>query len=167
MNYIEEIKRKTIHLSSLWIPILYLYTDQELMLNILIILSIIALAIDILRKFIAPLNKFINILIGGLMRESEKTSASFSGATYLFISSALTIFIFSKEVAIFALLVLMISDSFAALIGKKFGRIRLLDKSLEGSISFALSAVLIYLILNTYLAFSLPLIASIFLIPFM
>lgn len=162
MKYIQEIKRKMIHLSSLWIPIIYIYKDQEFMLKLLIILSIIALIIDILRKIITPLNNLVNIIIGDLMRENEKTASSFSGATYLYISSALTVYFFSKETAIFALFILMISDSFAALIGKKFGKVKLMDKSLEGSISFALSAMIIYYILNVYFNFSLPLIASIF-----
>jgi dolichol kinase len=140
MQYIKEIKRKAIHLSSLWIPIVYLYTDKSLMLSLLIPLSIISLIIDLTRRYIGSLNKFINDIIGDLMRDDEKTSASLSGATYLFMSSTLAIFIFAKEVAIFALLILMISDSFAALIGKRIGRIKILDKSLEGSISFALSS---------------------------
>ena len=162
MKYIQEIKRKMIHLSSLWIPILYIYIDQELMLKLLITLSVIALMIDILRKIIIPLNNLVNVIIGDLMREDEKTASAFSGATYLYISSALTIYLFSKEVAIFALFILMISDSFAALIGKKFGKVKLMDKSLEGSISFAFSAIVIYYILNIYFNFSLPLITYIF-----
>lgn len=162
MQYIKEIKRKAIHLSSLWIPIVYLYTDKNLMLSLLIPLTIISLIIDLSRRYIGSLNKFINDIIGDLMRDDEKISASFSGATYLFMSSTLAIFIFAKEVAIFALLILMVSDSFAALIGKKIGRIKILDKSLEGSISFALSAMVIYYVLVTCYGFSLPLIQSIF-----
>jgi dolichol kinase len=160
MKYIKEIKRKAIHLSSLWIPMLYLYTDKNLILSLLVPLSILAIMIDLSRKYIGPLNNFINELIGDLMRDDEKTSDSFSGATYLFMSSTLTIFIFTKEVAIFSLLVLMISDSFAALIGKKIGRIKILDKSLEGSISFAISAMIIYYVLVTCYGFSLPLTLS-------
>ena len=153
INFIAEIERKLIHLSSLWIPILYLYSSKELMLLLLTPLCALALIIDISRKFIPKLNDFINILIGSIMRDEEKTSTSLSGATYLFLSSTLTITLFSKEVAIFALIVLMISDSFAALIGRKFGKIKIFEKSLEGSLSFAISAFSIYYFLKIYKTF--------------
>lgn len=154
-KFYTEILRKLVHLSSLWISILYFYTDKELMLSILIPLSILVLIIDLSRRFISPFHHFINNIIGNIMRDEEKKNIALVGATYLVISSALTIFLFSKEIAIFALSVLSISDACAALIGKRFGKTKLIgEKSLEGSVTFFVSAVLVGLALIKFYSFS-------------
>lgn len=159
IKYNEEIIRKLIHISSLWIPFLYLYSTTALMLKILLPLTIAAISIDFSRKYIPKLNQLIHNLIGNIMRSHEHKS--FAGATYLFISSTLTIAFFSKEIAIFALTILMISDMLAAIIGRKFGKTALFEKSLEGSLSFMISAIFIYYYFITVYNFNLPLKQSI------
>ena len=152
-----EIARKTIHLSSLWIPILYLYVSKTLMLQLLIPLTLVALIIDLSRRFFPKLNRLINLFVGNMMRSEEKELFFLSGATHLLIAASLTTALFTKEIAIFSLSILMISDSFAALIGRNFGKIRIANKSLEGSLSFAISAIFIYYFFNYFYHFSLPL----------
>lgn len=159
-NFKQELLRKLIHLSSLWIPILYLNVKTAFMLKILLPLSTMAIMIEILRRFFPAFNNFILSIIGKLMRNTEEKS--FTGATYLFISSTLTIAFFDKEIAIFALTILIISDSLSALVGKKIGKIPVAGKTLEGSLAFALSAFLVYYIYINYYFFDLPLIASSF-----
>ena len=66
-------------------------------------------------------------------------------ASYVFLSSCIVISLFSKEIAIVTLLIMSISDSLAALIGKKYGKIKFQDKTLEGSITFFLSSMVIIL----------------------
>jgi dolichol kinase len=155
LKYKEELARKLIHLSSIWIPLLYLHSTTALVLRILLPLTIIAIIIDLSRRYIPKLNKLVNHIVGKLMRDHEKKT--FSGATYLYISSTLTIAFFSKEIAIFALTILIISDAFAAAIGHRFGQIRIFNKSLEGSLSFAVSAFAIYYFFSYYYNFDLPL----------
>jgi dolichol kinase len=157
IKYYTELARKSIHLSSLWIPLFYLNASEVTILKILAPLLCIALIIDYGRRFINPLNEFVNKYLSQVMRSEEKDLKVLSGATYMLMSSVLTIMFFSKEVAIFALTVLIISDATAALIGKRFGKIRFFDKSLEGSISFAVSAVLVYYFYVEIFYFSLPL----------
>ena len=158
INFNAEIARKSVHLSSLWIPLLYLYTAKETTLLILLPLTIISVTIDFSRRFIPKLNNLINHLIGYMMRDNEKEFFAFSGATNMLIAASLTIIFFSQEAAILALTILMISDSFAAIIGRKFGKIILIDgKSLEGSLSFAVSAIMVYYFFNLYYHYDLPL----------
>ena len=67
----------------------------------------------------------------------------------MLISAVLSIFIFPKTIAIVALSVLIISDVFAALVGRKFGKRNFLDiknKSWEGSIAFFVSALLVSIV---------------------
>lgn len=154
IKYNSEILRKIFHLSSLWIPMLYLYVTAQTMITILFPLTAISLLIEGIRKISPELNNLINNTIGNIMREEERNS--FSGATYLLIAATLTVLIFSKEVAILALSVLMISDSVAALVGRKFGKIHIFDKSLEGSLGFFISGVMVYYFLVTFCDVILP-----------
>jgi len=161
IKFKNEIARKCIHLSSLWIPILYLYLDKASMLAILIPLSILAFLVDFSRRYIPALSKVINMILGDMMRDEEKNKFALSGATYLLFAANISIYSFAKEVAIFALFILMISDSFAALIGRKFGKIKIFGKSLEGSLSFVASALAIYCFLQIFYNFNLPFFVSV------
>lgn len=157
INFYAEIARKSIHLSSIWIPFAYLYASRELMLSILIPLAVLALAIDFSRRFFPSLNKLINHYLGYMMRSEEKEQFAFSGATNLLAAASLTIVIFSQEIAIFALSVLMISDSCAAIVGRKIGKLYLVgSKSIEGSVSFFVSSIMVYYFFNICYSFSLP-----------
>lgn len=158
IQYNSEISRKIVHLSSLWIPILYFFSTAKIMLVILGSLSLIALIVEISRKISPELNALIDQALGKIMRGSEKNSIS--GATYLLLSASLSILLFDKEVAIFALTILIISDTCAALIGRKFGQHKIFEKTLEGSLGFFLSAVIVYYFLVILGDFALPLRAS-------
>jgi len=158
IQYNSEISRKIVHLSSLWIPILYFFSTAKIMLVILGSLSLIAVIVEISRKISPELNALIDQALGKIMRGSEKNSIS--GATYLLLSASLSILLFDKEVAIFALTILIISDTCAALIGRKFGQHKIFEKSLEGSLGFFLSAVIVYYFLVILGDFALPLRAS-------
>lgn len=160
IKFKSEIVRKIIHLSSLWIPIAYLYLSKSLMLSILITLTIIALLIEATRKPENKLKIFIDKAFSYMMREEEKTGSALTGATYMLLASCIVIAFFSQEVAIFSLTVLMISDTCAALIGRKYGRIKILDKTLEGSLSFIFSAILIYLFYKVNYGFSLTFLSA-------
>jgi len=55
--------------------------------------------------------------------------------------------IFPNAIAIPALFVMIVCDSFAAIFGKITGRIRFWNKTLEGSIAFFLSGLILILLL--------------------
>ena len=135
----QEIIRKSLHLSNLIIP-LFLYTyDRHLTLSILLPLTIIFLIIDILRIKNAYIKKLYNTFFKSITRDSENNSLT--GASYVFISSSLVILLFSKSLAIASLMIMSISDTLAAIIGRLYGSIHINGKTLEGSIAFFLSSV--------------------------
>jgi dolichol kinase len=69
------------------------------------------------------------------MRPHER--ADLLGSTCLLISSTMTVLIFPKAVAIAALCLLIGGDTAAALVGKRFGRVRVFgSKTLEGTLAF-------------------------------
>lgn len=76
----------------------------------------------------------------------------FTGASYILLTSCFVIALFSKSVAMASMAFIMAGDPAAAIIGRKFGRIRFRGKSLEGSLAFLIMAVLV-----AYVTPSLPL----------
>ena len=65
------------------------------------------------------------------------------GSTYFLFSTILTILLFPKFIAITSLLILILSDTTAALVGKGIGKIHLFGKTLEGSMAFFFTSLLI------------------------
>jgi dolichol kinase len=83
---------------------------------------------------------------GFILRKHEVSSKkTLTGGTYVLISASITVFIFPKIFVITSFAILIISDISAALIGRKFGKIKIYEKTLEGSIAFFVSAVIVIL----------------------
>lgn len=142
-----EFTRKIIHISSLIIPIGYYYLSYATALWILIPFTAFAFIMDYGRHFIPPLNRFVNWAFGSILREHEKDNSRklLSGGSYVLISACICIVAFPKVIAITAFSILIISDTASALFGRRFGKHRFLDKSLEGTIAFILSAWVVVL----------------------
>lgn len=137
-----EISRKVVHLLTLSIPIGYSLTSKETALWVLIPLFLGFLTVDLLRRFhrgVATL--FDRFFFGNVLREREKRS--FMGSTYFLFSALLSLLLFPKSIAIASLLILSLSDTCAALVGKGLGRVRMGEKTLEGTLAFLVSALTI------------------------
>ena len=126
-------------------PLAYYYGfPREDLLKLLLILSFGALAVEYGRLHSPRIQKLFLNTVGFALRSHENISVT--GATYVFGGMTLTVFIFPQEIAIPAMLVLTISDAFAALGGIPLGRHKFLSKSLEGSLAFFVSALAVFLI---------------------
>ena len=147
INYRDEVVRKLIHLCSLSIPIIYYFIPQSTAIIILGILTLIAVVIDVSRHFFPSFGKLFYTIFGFLLRKHEVDGKkkNLNGATYVFISALLGVIIFPKVLFLTAFPILIISDSTAALIGRKYGRHKLLAKSLEGTLAFFISASIVVL----------------------
>ena len=137
-----EISRKIIHLVSLSIPIGYALMAKETALFILLLLFLGFLSVDLLRHYHSGMaSLFRKYFHGTVLREKEK--ATLMGATYFLFSTLLTILLFPKPIAIASILILILADTSAALVGKAIGKISIFGKTLEGSMAFFLCALLI------------------------
>jgi dolichol kinase len=147
INYRDEVVRKLIHLCSLSIPIIYFFIPKTSAVIILSIVTFFALVIDISRYFSSEAGKVFYSFFGFLLREHELDTRkkNLNGATYVFISALLCVIIFPKILFITAFTILIISDSLAALIGRKYGKHKFLSKSLEGTLAFFISAIIVVL----------------------
>lgn len=143
----SELQRKMIHLSSISIPIIYIWVTRETMLIILIPVLVIAVITEVLRWRVPAVENFIGKLFGQMLRPHEKEGKKkISGATYVILSAAICVLIFPKVVTITGFAVLIVSDTASALFGRRFGRHRFLEKSVEGSSAFVVTAIMVVLV---------------------
>jgi dolichol kinase len=131
LSIVSEIKRKSIHLSMIIIPV-WIYFAPPSIANLgLIIASITTIVLDVLRLSDNRLRVFFMRFFRSLMRRHEEEHLM--GSTYFMIAALISVLLFDKLIAISALTFLVLGDAVAAIIGKKFGRIRYWEKSVEGS----------------------------------
>ena len=141
----QEIIRKTIHLSvGAIIPFTYLFLNvpKFWMLMLLGITSILIVIIDLGRTRKEWISKTFGILFNRMLR-SHELSGKLTGASYVFIGSFISVLIFPIEIAVLALLFTAIGDTAAALYGRKFGKLRIWNKTLEGSIVGLIACLII------------------------
>jgi len=156
ISYTSELLRKLIHLCSLSIPIIYVFVEKELALTILIPMALIAISLDLASKRIKPLGDVYKKIFGSILRKHERNKKKIllNGASWVLIAAVLTVFVYPKIIAITAFSILIISDIAAALVGRKFGRTPLFNKSWEGTLSFIVSAIIVVAIIG--FVFSAP-----------
>jgi len=148
--------RKFLHLLTAIIPVIYIYLSRKEILLLLFSLTIISYLIDILRLEVKPLGNFFYRIFEKLLWEKEKKI--FTGASTYVLSAFLSVFLFSKPIAITALLFLSVGDTVAYFVGTRIGRISLYgEKTLEGSLSCFLVCVVISLFIH-----GLPIAALVF-----
>jgi dolichol kinase len=148
-SYRQEILRKLVHLTSLWMVAALYVLDRNTCLLLFFAGILACAAFEILRRGQGRLARILNAAFGITLRQEEK-GASFqpSGAVYVCLAALLCAFLFSREIAMSALAMMLTGDVAAALIGRKFGKTPLLDKSLEGTAAFFITAVPAALILQ-------------------
>ncbi len=148
ISYRDELIRKLIHLCSLSIPVIYYFISRDQALLILGILSVLALIIDLGRYRYPEFGRYFYKIFGFLLRshEKDKVKKNLNGATYVLLSAFLGVLIFPKIIFINAFAILIISDTSAALIGRKFGKTSFFRKSLQGTLAFFISAIAVIII---------------------
>ncbi|HJK86797.1 MAG TPA: hypothetical protein QKA08_03395 [Candidatus Megaira endosymbiont of Nemacystus decipiens] len=116
-----------------------------MMCIILAICTALVLYADTYRHKNNKIQQLIDILFEFLLRADEKgAGSSKTGASYMFMGLLLTAILFPKGLAINAWLILIVSDSLAAIVGMRFAGYKIYNnKTLEGSIVFFISSVLI------------------------
>jgi dolichol kinase len=126
--------RKIFHLFGSIVAVGYLIIPEKtLYLKILVGVLIPFLLVDIIRLTIPSMNKLFFRIFSRIT--AEKDTYQLNGSTYYLISSILAILLFPREIAIAAMLYLSLGDSIAAIIGKRFGKIKIYNKTLEGSLA--------------------------------
>lgn len=153
ISYIEEVKRKLVHLSSLWmVAATLLLADWQYMAAALFgaLLLLTLVSEHDYANGGRYLGRLYGKLFGKMLRNEVKPGQWIvSGGAPVLAAAALVNLLFDPVIAAASLAVMLTGDAAAALVGRKFGRHKTVNgKSWEGCISFvivgyaALAAVL-------------------------
>ncbi len=142
----QELARKATHMGALVIPLGYyiLGLSEATALAILIPCFVLMTVLDISRLRGWSLWKgFAGRLISPIIRPHEK-EGDFTGATYILFSACFTVALYDKPIAIAALAFIIVGDTLAAIIGRRYGRHRFHGgKSIEGSLACFAGALVV------------------------
>ena len=152
ITYQGELFRKGIHISSSFFAFLLYLLGKETIMLPLILITIIYLILDYGRRR-NVLSDFYLFYFDKITRPNEKFR-SLTGASYVFLGITLTILFFDQRVAIPSILIMSLSDSASAIIGRKYNYTKIYSKSLEGSIAFYFTTLIILLFFNFNIYFS-------------
>lgn len=143
MTFRYEFARKAIHLSSLLIPLIYWHIGRKQALLILAPVTLGFLLVDVFKNVIPSLSAWYHATFQTMLREHElsKDRLHLNGATWITLAAFALIAFFPKTIAVAAFAMVSISDTVAALVGKKYGQHHFGQKSFEGSLAFFLSAI--------------------------
>ncbi|OGP81375.1 MAG: hypothetical protein A2Z08_02915 [Deltaproteobacteria bacterium RBG_16_54_11] len=137
-----EIRRKIMHTWPIIIPIAYRYVSKDTALTIMLPICAFYVFCDIFRHFHEGFRGiFDRVITSNFLREHEKNGLI--GSSYFIFGALLAIILFPKPVAIASLYILIICDAMAAIVGCGWGRTRIFAKSLEGSIAFFVSGMIV------------------------
>ena len=158
LDYSNEIKRKKIHLLSFLIPLFYIFFPNYI-IPYISLLVIITLSVDLCRLLYpeSKYNYIFNTYLNHVSRKYEKNNLL--SATILILISAIIILLFDRTTSIIAISLASISDSFAAIIGLKYGEIKTVNnKTVEGFLGFFLSSLLVIAILKIFIDLNIDII---------
>jgi dolichol kinase len=143
ITYKAEVERKLIHLLSLLIPIIYSFVNDKVIgVSIMIPIMLITLTINYFTNKEGKLRVLLLKMYGDMLREHETKPKWYmlNGASYVLIAATLCLAIFPINIFLVAFSVLVISDTCAALMGRKFGKKKLFgNKTIVGTLSFFFS----------------------------
>jgi len=133
-------------LGGSFFPILALFIPRGTLLITLGAITAIFITWEIVRFTSPNVNRWMVSHLGVILKREEGFRPT--GSTYLLLASLIVFLLFEKYVAIASLLFLSIGDFMATVIGERFGKRRVFNKSLEGSLACLVSCLLIGMVMT-------------------
>lgn len=155
ISYRQEILRKLVHLSSIWMVFVMAYVPGIRGFFFFAILAVLNLIVEYARyKKVPVITPLYEALFKNMLRESNGKFRPSGSPPYL-ASAAVTTLLFPLPFSIISFLCMMFGDTAAALIGRKFGKHKFSNgKSMEGCAAFLITDWLIvigaYFITGTF-----------------
>lgn len=155
ISYFQEILRKLIHLSSLWMVAAIMVCGEKYRIQLAIIFGIAYLLNIILEHAVALKVPYITPLYyfffkNMLRKEPQPTDWVISGSPPVWCAAFLVTLFFPTQAAATALAVMLIADTCAALIGRRFGKHKINGKSVEGCIAFFLGGMIAFAVIALF-----------------
>jgi dolichol kinase len=141
-------------------PLVYYFSPNKIIVEMLILYLLgIMTTLEVMRNISPSLWRTIVEHSKGILKVRE---GMITGTTALLISNAIVIALFNKWVAIVSLVYMLFGDAAAAIIGTKYGKVKIGNKSLEGSLAFFITTMVIALIFSQWTGIRIHLIVLIF-----
>ena len=134
--------------------LIFYFIDVQLGLAVIGIVSLCFIALDIFRFLHKQTNILLTERTKTIFRKGEEKK--FSSMTIFLISTFITLLFFEIEIAIVALIFLVFGDMFGKIFGLAYGRHKIFEKTLEGTLAYIGLVILFGFIL--YTAIDIPLI---------
>lgn len=147
----SEVARKALHLVSLVVPAAMLVLGREAALWGGGALAALAVSGDVLRARSVPFSRVIDRVFGWMMRDEERPGVPgpvvLNGATWVLVTAFLLALLLPLRVGMPVFMAFMLGDAAAALVGRRFGRIRWpgTRRTAEGSAAFFAVALAVLL----------------------
>jgi dolichol kinase len=137
----KHIGRKLYHLfGGLGLLSLYYLLGRQNALVCYGLLFLVVLAIDITRLRVPAFNQFIQTRLSSFIRKNEANKIT--GTAPYVLGIGLTLLFYRTDIATAAICFLAFGDVAATTVGERYGRTKIVgDKSLEGTLAFAVIAV--------------------------
>lgn len=141
ISYRDELRRKLVHLSSLWMPLVMVFLPQ-MRWWLAVFFGVLCFGSLLVEHAYANGNtavvKVYRIFFRDMLRKEPVPGQwVISGGPYVFAAACLSLLLFPAPIAACGMAVMLLGDTAAALIGRKWGKHKLVNgKSLQGFVGF-------------------------------
>ncbi len=160
-----EFYRKLVHIISTIIPVIYIFTSYGFIVTLVGIGTLLMVLIDVLKRYWTPVGALYKMVFVRILREHERDFSKklFTGGTYYAFGIFFSLLLFSMEVAVASILIMIWCDTLAAIVGKSIGRVKIKgNKTLEGSVTFFATGLVIIFLLKYLLPHFPPVTFAVF-----
>lgn len=162
LTLLQEIKRKTIHIAILLIIILYAILEKSVSKQIALFTLVFILLFLLVTEYIRlELNIEVPIIRQIIKAKEER---KMHGAIYFLTATILALAVFDFKIALAALLMTVLGDMFAAIVGRRFGKTLVFkNKTLTGCLIELVVVLIVGLIVlnNIYIILAMAFTATI------
>jgi len=133
--------------------VLYLYWPQRQVLVFVGSIALLFILVDVVRFVLHRANELFAVRIRSFLKKGE--ARRFTSMTMFLVAAFIVLLVFHKDIAIAALTYLIFADIFSKIFGLAFGRHKLFDKTVEGSLAYLGGALICVYVLFTSLGIPL------------
>lgn len=132
--------RRLFHLATgLTLALLVFWLGREKAVVLIGSVLLITVLVETLRLQMNAFNRVLVGLVGSMLKEAELKRPT--GVGYYLGGVLIGLLLFHTEVALASIVILAVGDPAASVVGQRWGRIRIGEKSLEGAAGFGVCAM--------------------------
>ena len=141
-------------------PVVYYFSPNKIIVEMLLLYLLgIMTTLEVMRCISPSLWRTIAEHSKGILKVRQ---GMITGTTALLIANIIVIAFFNKQVAIVSLVYMLFGDTASAIIGTKYGKVKMGDKTLEGSLAFFITVMVLALIFHQWTGIRIHLLILIF-----